>query len=111
MYNEQKGCCLGCEIKLISYIFPEERKQYENNIDLISNVDYCVAEVDHDHSMEKPEEYDPNYVRGLLCKFCNSFDKDVLNCESKWYIFGDEGHKNKKILIMEREIGLRVGVE
>jgi hypothetical protein len=111
MWEEQNGLCLGCNMKLVSSVCQEEREQYDNNPNLKINIDYSLAVCDHDKSMKKPKEFDPNYVRGLLCRSCNHFSKDVLNPTSKWYVLGEDGHKNKNMLIMEREMGFRSGWE
>ena len=98
IYEEQKGLCLGCDIKLISYVLPEERKQYEDDPNLVYRVDYEVAHIDHDHSFERG---DPDSVRGLLCNPCNI--KNILDPKSKHYIYGGDP-MIRETLIKGREI-------
>lgn len=104
IYEEQGGLCLGCDIKLVSYVFAnDERKQYDEDDDMILGVDYAVACVDHDHSYDIDGKRTGNSdsVRGLLCHSCNG--KDVLNPESDNYIYGVDGDLNKKQLVMDVE--------
>ena len=108
LWNDQGGLCLGCDIELVSYIFPEERKKYDDDPNLIENVDYAQAFVDHDHKFESiilpsGEEFIPSEsVRGLLCPYCNTPHVDPLNTESRLYIFGVDGDLNKQEIIMNR---------
>ena len=101
LYEEQGGICLGCDIKLVSNIILEEKKQYDDDPNLIEFVDYAPAWVDHDHSydIEGKCSANPDSVRGLLCPSCNS--KDVLNPESNNYIYGVDGDLNKIQLVMD----------
>lgn len=101
MWEIQKGICLGCDIKLVSSVFVQEQERYKNDPNLISGVHYSKSNIDHDHLLDKD---DPKYVRGLLCTSCNNYTKDVLNPDSKWYIYGKRGGKNKTMLILERKI-------
>ena len=106
LYEGQKKICLGCDIKLVSSIFSlEEREQYDDDPNLIENVDYSVANVDHDHSYDIEERKNglgnPDCVRGLLCPSCNI--KDILNPKSTWYIYGDDT-SIKETLIKNREV-------
>ena len=105
LYEEQGGLCLGCDIKIVSYVLPEERKQYEDDPNLIECADYAIAQVDHDHSfdIDGKSTGDPDSVRGLLCNSCNI--KDVLNPESKCYIYGDDPTV-KETLIKNREANI-----
>jgi hypothetical protein len=106
MWNKQGGgICLGCDMKLVTSVFLQERKQYENNPNLLINVDYAIAYVDHDHRFDIEGKrgcyHRPESVRGLLCPSCNSYD--VLDQDSDHYIYGDDGDLKKKQLVMDRE--------
>jgi hypothetical protein len=98
LYEEQGGLCLGCDIVLVSRIIGNEE-----DVIGIKGVDYADAHVDHDHGYDIEGKWsgDPDSVRGLLCPSCNG--KDVLNPESRLYIFGVDGDLNKKELVMNRE--------
>ena len=108
LWNDQGGLCLGCDIELVSFIFPEERKKYDDDPNLIENVDYAQAFVDHDHKFESiilpsGEEFIPSEsVRGLLCPYCNHREVDPLNSESRLFIYGVDGDLNKQEIIMNR---------
>lgn len=101
LYEEQGGLCLGCDIKFVSNMLLEERKQYDDDPNLIVNVDYALACVDHDHSYDIDGKHsgNPDSVRGLLCPACNC--RDVLNPESDNYIYGVDGDLNKIQLVMD----------
>ena len=105
LYEKQGGLCLGCDIKLVSNIFKKERKQFEDDPNLIEHVDYAIANVDHDHSFDIDGKHsgNPDSVRGLLCASCNC--KDVLNPESKLYIYGDDPTV-RETLLKNREVNV-----
>ena len=105
LHEKQKGLCLGCDIKLASYILFEEREQYDNDPNLICGVDYDITQVDHDHSYDIDGKHsgNPDCVRGLLCHSCNA--KDVLDTKSRWYIYGDDPTV-KETLIKNREANI-----
>ena len=87
-------------------IFEEERKQFEDDPNLVEHVDYAVAFVDHDHSYDAEGELysgNPDSVRGLLCPSCNA--KDVLNPVSDFYIYGDDPMV-RETLIKNREMNI-----
>ena len=104
LYEEQDGLCLGCDIVLVTRISKTLIKNREDVIG-IKGVDYEVAHVDHDHSFDIDGKLsgDPDSVRGLLCPSCNS--KDVLDPESKCYIYGDDPTA-KETLIKNREANI-----
>ena len=105
LYEKQGRCCFGCEIKLVSSVFNEERKQYDDDPNMIENVDYAIAYIDHDHSfdIDGNPSGNPDSVRGLLCPSCNA--KDVLNPVSQYYILGDDPTA-KETLIKNREANM-----
>ena len=97
LWDEQEGYCKTCEIKLIDWMYPEERVEFEENNYFIYDYDYTRCNIDHDHSMDKGKknrfgkvnEIDlkgtPGYVRGLLCARCN-WKYQTLKIDSYYYV-------------------------
>jgi hypothetical protein len=86
MWEKQNGHCANphCNIKLVDPMFFEEKREYENDLNLTKGVDYSQCNVDHDHDYALKHGKCKEMVRGLLCSSCNR--NDVLNPDSKQYI-------------------------
>ena len=84
--EKQNGHCANpdCNIKLVDPMFFEEKREYENDLNLTAGVDYSRCNVDHDHDYALKHGKCKEMIRGLLCSSCNR--NDVLNPDSKHYI-------------------------